>query len=901
MLRVIHQRGLFLPDYDFWLDPYDPKDFAFVSHAHSDHTAAHREVVLSKGTAALMRARVPGERAEHALEYHDTREFRGGRATLMPAGHIFGSAQLHFETGAGSLLYTGDFKLRQGLSAEPCEWRNAQTLIMETTFGLPRYRFPPTKQIMAQMVAFCQEALAESHVPVLLGYSLGKSQEILCALLNAGLTPMLHGSVWSMTEIYRQLKPDFPTGYVRYAQGQVDGKVLVCPPSAARSTMVRRIKQRRLAILTGWALDPGAVYRYQVDAAFPLSDHADYEDLLRYVDLVKPERVLTLHGFAAAFARDLRDRGIDAWALTEENQLELSLAGPKSATVQGTNVAATHSLEEGGTFGEMCVIGEQVGATASRLKKVELLQEFLKQLEPDRELPLAVTYLSGRALAASDERKVNAGGSVIARALRAASSVSEQRLREFFSLHRDAGKTAFEVMNESATPVTETQLTLHEVCEFFSKLAQARGPLIKTEMLAAFLRGRPALHGSYLVRILTGDLRVGLKAGLVEEAIAAAFGVPLAEVRDAAMLTGDLAEAARLAATGRLEDAQLRYFQPLQPMLASPLPLTPEERKEEMARLELFETEYWAEPKFDGIRAQLHAAEGRVEIYTRDLKRVTEQFADVVRNARALQEDVILDGEIIAYTEGGTLSFFDLQKRLGRKTEDDLFAATNDVPVVFRAFDLLAKNADSFLRRPLQERRAALEKLSLPPGLEIAGYWPIRSASEVEAAFRAERARGNEGLVLKAASGLYQPGRRGQSWLKVKEEFGTLDVVVVFVEPGHGKRSHVLSDYTFAVRNEEGRLLPIGKAYSGLTDEEIEEFTEHFRANTVAKHGRALEVTPNVVLEVAFDTIQPSTRHASGLALRFPRIKRIRRDKTVADIDTLAYAWKLAGRKAPAA
>jgi DNA ligase 1 len=232
MLRVVHQRGLYLPDHDLWLDPHFPRPFAFVSHAHSDHTAPHREVILSDGTAALMNARLPGKRTEHILQYHETRAFRGGAVTLLPAGHIFGSAQLHFETDAGSLLYTGDFKLRPGLSAEACEWRHAQTLIMETTYGLPRYRLPPTKLVMEQMVEFCRDALEEGAVPVLLGYSLGKSQEILCAILNAGLTPMLHGSVWNMTEIYRALKPDFPTGYVRYAQGQVEGKVLVCPPSA---------------------------------------------------------------------------------------------------------------------------------------------------------------------------------------------------------------------------------------------------------------------------------------------------------------------------------------------------------------------------------------------------------------------------------------------------------------------------------------------------------------------------------------------------------------------------------------------------------------------------------------------------------------------------------------------
>jgi len=314
-----------LPAQNLWLDPGDRKPFAFVSHAHSDHIGNHAETILSVPTARLMRARLGGERHEYALEFGVTQEVRRLRVTLLPAGHIFGSAQLFLEAEGESLLYTGDFKLRPGLSAERAEWRQADTLIMETTFGLSKYRFPPTEQVMAEMIRFCAESLEEEHTPVLLGYSLGKSQEILCALSRAGMTPMLHGTVFKMTEIYRELQPGFPCEYEKYDAGRIAGKVLVCPPGASRTRMLTRIKNRRTAVLTGWAVEPGAKFRYGCDAAFPLSDHADYEDLVRYVELVKPKRVLTLHGFASEFAADLRRRGVEAWALTGENQLELQL------------------------------------------------------------------------------------------------------------------------------------------------------------------------------------------------------------------------------------------------------------------------------------------------------------------------------------------------------------------------------------------------------------------------------------------------------------------------------------------------------------------------------------------------------------------------------------------------
>lgn len=322
MIDVQFQRGLYLPAHDLWLDPWDKQSCAFVSHAHSDHIGKHREIIASEGTSRLMQARLPGTRQEHILPFEQTVEFRGLRITLLPAGHIFGSAQIHLESPEGSLLYTGDFKLRPGLSAERCTWRPAETLIMETTYGLPKYRMPPTETVLQEMLAFCHETLEQGATPILLGYSLGKSQEILWALLQGGLTPMLHDSVYRMTEICRQLHPAFPTGYVRYTPGEVAGKVLVFPPNAVRSPSIQRIPRRRSAVFTGWALDPSAKYRYRCDAAFPLTDHADYPDLIRYVELVRPQRVLTLHGFASAFASDLRQRGFEAWALTQENQLE---------------------------------------------------------------------------------------------------------------------------------------------------------------------------------------------------------------------------------------------------------------------------------------------------------------------------------------------------------------------------------------------------------------------------------------------------------------------------------------------------------------------------------------------------------------------------------------------------
>src|SRR5581483_2145329 len=901
MIPVRFNRGLELPEHGLWLDPWDAKPLAFVSHAHSDHTAKHDEVILSKATAQLMRERVPGERVEHALDFGATIRMRELDITLIPAGHIFGSAQIVLQNERGSLLYTGDFKLRHGLSAEPAEWRNADTLIMETTFGLPKYRFPPAGEVIAKMVAFCADALSDRAVPVLLGYSLGKSQEILCALVNAGMRPMLHGSVFRMTEIYRKLRPDFPCDYERYDADAVAGKVLICPPSANRSAMLRKIKDCRTAILTGWAMEPAATYRYQCDAAFPLSDHADYPDLLRYVELVQPRRVLTLHGHASAFARDPRARGIEAWALTEDNRLQLLQVSDFRSRIEKTRTpdAAQKGNDDNpnptllseisnlqfSAFASLC---EQIAATASKLKKIELLRDYFAQLPPDL-LPIAATYLTGKAFAQTDPRTLQAGWAVIKRAIAAVAKTDEQHFRDVSSFHADAGKTAFEILQGRTQPAP---FPLADSRTFFEQLQNARGPIAKTALLQNQLARITPLEAQYLVKILTGDLRIGLKEGLVEEAIAAAFDCNLGDVKQANMLLGDIGRTAVLASRHALDEIELSLFTPIKVMLASPEP----DAEAIAARIAEF-SGAWAEDKFDGIRAQLHRANGRVEIFTRDLKRVTVQFDEIAHAARALHDDVIFDGEIVAFEHGRKLTFFDLQKRLGRKISGDLFSTSDagGVPVRFMIFDLLWLNGASLLKEPLSRRRELLETLSLPPEFERVAIAPIHSADEIERAFDASRARGNEGLIVKDTASVYTPGRRGLAWLKLKKELATLDVVVVGAELGHGKRSKVLSDYTFAVRDEKtGALLTIGKAYSGLTDAEIAQLTAHFKANTIAQHGRYREVRPDVVLEVAFNSVQPSDRHESGLALRFPRIKGIRTDKTVDQIDTLEYARSLA-------
>ena len=323
--EVSYKKGVWLPQLGWWLDCQHGTPRSFVSHAHSDHIARHRESLCTPATARLMHERLGGRRQVTTLRYGEKHALAFGcEVALHPAGHILGSAQFHAATEHGTLLYTGDFKLRPGLAAERCATPRADVLIMETTFGLPRYVFPPETEVIAQLVAFCRQAVADGATPALLCYSLGKSQEVLCALAAAGLPAMLHAETLRLTRIYEKLGVSFPP-FREFDAREVAGHVVVCPPHSVG--LLSRVPAVRTAVVTGWALDPGAIYRNRCTAAFPLSDHADFPSLLRFVELVQPKRVLTLHGFAREFAATLRARGVDALALGHANQLDLSLSG----------------------------------------------------------------------------------------------------------------------------------------------------------------------------------------------------------------------------------------------------------------------------------------------------------------------------------------------------------------------------------------------------------------------------------------------------------------------------------------------------------------------------------------------------------------------------------------------
>jgi DNA ligase-1 len=545
-------------------------------------------------------------------------------------------------------------------------------------------------------------------------------------------------------------------------------------------------------------------------------------------------------------------------------------------------------------------LAERVAATTRTSEKTALLADYLRSLSPD-ELAVAVVFLTGRPFPEADQRATGLGWSSIVAAVGALTGATREDLAAAYDRHSDLGLAVEDVLTRSAHGPSNGGLpTLHEVAATFEAIEVASGPAAKARLLHDLLEHADPPTAKSIVKILGGELRIGLREGLVEAAIAKAFDRPIDEVKWAGMLTGDMGRLAELARDGQLGEAELALFHPLKFMLASPA----EDADEIITRLG---SEVWVEDKYDGIRAQLHKRGADVRLYSRDLHDISGQFPEIVDAARPLGWTGVIDGEILAFKDGLVLPFISLQGRLGRKSPSATIQA--DVPVIYVAFDLLAlgpgddpaveATVEPLLREPLRTRRRRLDAIELPL-VEDGGRFTrsflavARDADALEVAFAEARGRRNEGLMVKDPDSAYSPGRRGLGWLKMKKALATIDCVVVGVEVGHGKRHGVLSDYTFAVRDEAtGKLVNIGKAYSGLTDAEIAEMTAWFEAHTIARYGRYRQVEPTVIVEIAFDVIVRSKRHGSGFSLRFPRIHALRPDKTVDEIDTVATVTAL--------
>jgi DNA ligase-1 len=539
-----------------------------------------------------------------------------------------------------------------------------------------------------------------------------------------------------------------------------------------------------------------------------------------------------------------------------------------------------------GSFADFSATLERIRGTTGKNEKVRILAEYMRGLDED-DAERVARFATGRASQKGSADETQTGYSTILTVVEDVTGLSPREMSGKYVRHGDLGAVVEEVIaTKKETTLFSEDLSLEDVADTFEILTQSRGKgsisLKRSHLKAALLRATP-LEAKYLVKILTKEMRIGLVDGLVVEALADAYGLERDAVREAYLLMGDIGLVARRARSGKLSSVRLELMRPTNFMLAEPMQ-TPEEIAS------YFEREVYAEVKYDGVRAQIHKRGDEVKIFSRRLEEITGSFPEVARAAGKFHGDFLVDGEIVPFRDGKPLAFQLLQRRLRRI--DGFEEAQAAVPVTFFAFDILLLDAAELYKKPLEERRESLRRVVAETGFLAADMVPVTEASEIEKLFRRSRSQGYEGLVLKDPASPYTPGRRGKSWVKLKEEFDTLDVVLVGAELGHGKRAGRLSDYTFAVRDGTG-LKVIGKAYSGLTDVEIEEMAVKIRALTVEDDGYYRSVRPVLVIEVAFDSIQRSDRHDSGYALRFPRIKAIRNDKTADEADTIERVKQL--------
>jgi len=503
---------------------------------------------------------------------------------------------------------------------------------------------------------------------------------------------------------------------------------------------------------------------------------------------------------------------------------------------------------------------DAIAATAARLEKIARLSDLLRRLEP-AEVPVGVAYLSGHLR----QGRIGLGWAV----LRAASEPERETRRD-------------PSLFDAATESPPSPLTLTDVDQAFEHLSGVSGAGVgarRAAVLRELFRRAGAGERDFLARLVMGELRQGALAGIMEEAVARASGLPIASIRRAAMVSGDL-EAVAVAALAEGEHGLARFlpvlFQPLQPMLAQPA----EDLDEALERLGTAALEY----KLDGARIQVHRGGGTVRVWSRALNEVTEAVPEVVEAVRALPlDDAILDGEVIALAPDGRPHPFQVtMRRFGRRLDVDRLRA--ELPLATFFFDVLRLNGRDTIDVPARERWAALREvaasLAVPQRVTA-------DLAEAQAFYDEALGRGHEGLMAKAPDSLYEAGGRGRAWLKVKAAH-TLDLVVLAAEWGNGRREGWLSNIHLGARDPEGGgFVMLGKTFKGMTDEMLEWQTREFQKIATGTEGHIVHLRPEIVVEVAFNDVQESPRYPGGMALRLARVKAYRTDKTPEQADTV--------------
>jgi DNA ligase 1 len=547
------------------------------------------------------------------------------------------------------------------------------------------------------------------------------------------------------------------------------------------------------------------------------------------------------------------------------------------------------------SFQEFAEVCQSLSQTGSRLQMADIVGEFLARLDPD-EAEIAARFMVGRTLAQGEEKRLQISGRAIWKIV-AAMTGAEDQGEDIYNSAEDFGDAIGLLLKLRATE-PEPTLTIREVAAKFAEIADIEGRASRTrksaELQSLFERAT-ALEGKYLTKVLIREMRHGMSDGIMLEAIAKMAQRPVAAVRRAHMLEGDLGRVVRdlradsCASPGDNDAdtlappalARALTMKPLKPMLAQPADAIAD-------AFSILGGKFALEHKLDGARVQIHHADGVTRIFSRRLNEITQSLPEVVEQMSALGDrNAILDGEVIAIdADGKTLAFQELMRRLGRRREIE--RARAELAIRLYLFDLLALDGELWIDKPYTERVAALAEVAQPAGIAMVGRNLPASLAEGEEFYRRTIDAGFEGVVAKSLASKYSPGARGRGWLKIKTA-RTLDLVIVAADWGYGRRKGWLSNYHLAARDEvTGGFAEVGKTFKGLTDAQFEAITERLLALKIEDARGTVTVQPEVVVEVAYSDIQRSPQYASGMALRFARIVAIRTDKNAEEADTIA-------------
>jgi DNA ligase-1 len=545
--------------------------------------------------------------------------------------------------------------------------------------------------------------------------------------------------------------------------------------------------------------------------------------------------------------------------------------------------------EMGMQFLEFARICERLEGIPGRLDMIEEVAAVLPRLGDD-ELPVFVRFVMGRVFPDWSTNKLGVGPNLLYDAVAYVVGTKRETVREAINAIGDAGRAVEDLLaRKEQTSFFVQELDLVDVYREFGRMAAAGGQRSQREKLRVaqglFGNARP-LEGRYLTRLMLEELRIGMGEGNVRDAVARAFDIDVRLVEHAHQAMNDLGEVALLARRdpGALARVTIEPFRPVKMMLA---------QAGTIAGQLTDHGEVAVEYKYDGSRFQFHKQGDVCRIYSRRLEEVTESLPDIARQLQeATDHDVILDGEAVAVRDGRPMPFQFVIRRFRRKHEVD--AMMEKIELVPRVFDILYLDGETLMDRPLGERRTILEEVL---GAHVAEQFRVGDAAAAEAIYADALALGHEGVMVKVLDSPYTPGVRGRLWVKVKPGVETLDLAVVGAEWGEGRRAKMFGSFLLAVQ-DQGRLLPVGKVATGITDETLAELYTLFKDSVIARSGKEVTLEPAVVFEVGYSEIQTSPNYESGYALRFPRFVRVREDKSVDEVETLdTLAERYGGQK----